>query len=203
MALIPTQERWRSRLPHWEVEGHWHFVTIRCKGSLPQVAKRQLEEIHQTMASVQPRSDLFENLQRRYFQTVEKYLHQAQGSCPLSSNSASEACLKAWEEMEEEDWHIGEATIMPNHIHFLTFRQGSAFSLKEVLRRFKGRSGRWINQALGRSGRFWQEDWFDRWMRTEAERDKTIAYIRNNSVKGKLVTDWEDHRWRISSKFPK
>jgi REP element-mobilizing transposase RayT len=85
--------------------------------------------------------------------------------------------------MQAEGWQIGEACIMPNHLHFLILRQQSDFSLQQVIRRFKGRSGRWINKALGRTGKFWKEEWFYRWMRDDAERTKTIAYIRNNPVK--------------------
>ena len=180
MSMIPTRERWRSRLPHWEVEGHWHFVTIRCHGSLPAVAKLKLREIHTSLAEIDPQSEAFQQLQRRYFLTTEKYL---------------DAVIA----MGDEGWLVGEATVMPNHIHLLILRQNSDFSLKEILERFKGRSARWINQALGRSGRFWQEDWFDRWMRHEGELTKTIDYIRNNPVKAKLVSEWKDYRWRISN----
>jgi len=100
--------------------------------------------------------------------------------------------------MEKEGWLVGEATVMPNHVHLLILREDSKFSLKEILERFKGRSARWINQELDRSGRFWQQDWFDRWMRHEGELTKTVAYIRNNPVKAKLVDEWRDYRWRIS-----
>lgn len=199
MTMIPTRERWRSRLPHWEVEGHWHFVTIRCHGSLPAVANLKLREIHTSLAAIDPQSKEFQHLQRRYFLTTEKYLDTGSGFAPFLKARPCELCLNALIAMEDEGWLVGEATVMPNHIHLLILRQNSDFSLKEILERFKGRSARWINQALGRSGRFWQEDWFDRWMRHEGELNKTIDYIRNNPVKAKIVSEWHDYRWRISS----
>ena len=199
MSMIPTRERWRSRLPHWEVEGHWHFVTIRCHGSLPAVAKLKLREIHTSLAEIDPQSEAFQQLQRRYFLTTEKYLDAGSGFAPFAKARPCELCLDAVIAMGDEGWLVGEATVMPNHIHLLILRQNSDFSLKEILERFKGRSARWINQELGRSGRFWQEDWFDRWMRHEGELTKTIDYIRNNPVKAKLVSEWKDYRWRISN----
>lgn len=199
MHIIPTRERWRSNLPHWEVEGHWHFVTIRCHGSLPEEAKCKLQEIHRSLEAIDPQSEGFLQLQRRYFLTAEKYLDAGMGFAPFTTSLACEPCLKAFAEIQAEGWNVGEASIMPNHIHLLILRRQSDFSLRQVIRRFKGRSGRWINRALGRTGRFWQEDWFDRWMRDDAERSKTVAYIRNNPVKAGLAKEWIEHPWRVST----
>ena len=198
MSMIPTRERWRSRLPHWEVEGHWHFVTIRCQGTLPTAVKRKLGEIHVALQSIHPQSEEFQQLQRRYFLTTEKYLDRGAGFAPFKEVRPCELYLEALTVMESEGWLVGEATVMPNHVHLLVIRQNSEFSLKQVLTRLKGRSSRWINQELQRSGRFWQEDWFDRWMRNEGELTKTINYIRNNPVKAGLVDEWTDYRWWIS-----
>lgn len=198
MEIIPTRERWRSRLPHWEVAGHWHFVTIRCHGSLPSIAKIKLRAIHESLQQIDAQSEEFHQQQRRYFITTEKYLDVGSGFAPFTENAACERCLDAFKVIEKEGWLVGEATVMPNHVHLLILCENSPYSLKEILERFKGRSARWINQLSNRSGRFWQEDWFDRWMRNEGELTKTIAYIRNNPVKAKLVKEWSDYRWRIS-----
>ena len=199
MTIIPTRERWRSRLPHWEVEGHWHFITIRCHGSLPNEVKRKLAEIQESLQAIQPQSEEFNQLQRRSFLTTEKYLDAGEGFAPFTATRPCELCLDALEAMESEGWLVGEATIMPNHVHLLIIRQQSDFSLKEILKRFKGRSARWMNQELDRSGRFWQEDWFDRWMRHDGERAKTVAYIRQNPVKAGLVDEWSEYPWRVST----
>ena len=201
MVSIPTLERWRSRLPHWEVDGHWHFVTIRCQGSLPVEAKIKLQEIHQALESIDPQCDDFRLLQRRYFLMSEKYLDMGSGFAPFEHPRACKLCLDALEQMQAEGWLVGEATIMPNHIHLLILRHASEYSLKQILTRFKGRSSRWINKELARTGRAWQHDWFDRWMRHEGELDKVVAYIRNNPVKAQLVSKWDDYRWRISSQW--
>ena len=201
MDIIPTRERWRSRLPHWEVEGHWHFVTIRCHGSLPDAVKLKLKQIHDSLQNIDAQTEEFHQLQRRYFLTTEKYLDMGSGFAPFIDSASCERCLDACMAMEKEGWLVGEATVMPNHVHLLILRQETEFSLKEILERFKGRSARWINQELNRSGRFWQQDWFDRWMRNEGELMKTITYIRNNPVKAKLVHEWSEYRWRMSTEL--
>ena len=199
MDRIPTLHRWRSRLPHWEVEGHWHFITIRCAGTLPAEVKVKLVEIHENLESIDAQSAAFCQLQRQYFLSVEKYLDIGAGFAPFNNVQACESCLQALHQIEEAGWQVGEATIMPNHVHLLLRSLDSACSLKQVVQRFKGRSARSVNLTLERKGKFWQQDWFDRWMRHEGEVVKTVAYIRNNPVKAKLCREWGDYQWRISN----
>jgi len=201
MDAIRTRERWRSRLPHWEVEGRWHFVTIRCHGSLPREVRLRLYEIHQSLAAIEAHAEAFRQLQRRYFLITEKYLDGGGGLAVFNQARPCALCIGALLAMEREGWWVGEATVMPNHVHLLIRRQASDYSLREILQRFKGRSARWVNQELKRTGRLWQQDWFDRWMRNEAELRKTIAYIRNNPVKARIVDQWQAYPWRISSEL--
>jgi hypothetical protein len=53
------------------------------------------------------------------------------------------------------------------------------------------------NRRLGRNGRFWQPDYWDRFMRNEEQRSKAIRYIENNPVKAKLCRVPEE--WPFSS----
>jgi len=63
------------------------------------------------------------------------------------------------------------------------------------MKRLKGRTAKRIRGALGGSGAFWQREWFDRWMRDDAEWERCAAYIRNNPVKAGLAEKWEAHPW--------
>lgn len=104
--------------------------------------------------------------------------------------------------MENDGWLVGEAVVMPNHLHLLIRRKVSSYSLREVLIRFKGRSSHSINREIDRSGKLWQQDWFDRWMRHDAECRKVIEYIRQNPVKARLCDQWDAYPWRISGGCP-
>lgn len=190
--------RWRSRLPHWEVAEHWHFITIRCQGSLPSEARRKIREIHEALSKIDPQHADFAQLQRQYFLSTEKYLHQNVGFAPFAQPATNRSCLEDWQGLNDDGWQVGEAVIMPNHLHGLIYPDKTHRPLREALIRFKGRSARRLNLILGRKGRFWQQDWFDRWMRHEGELGKTIDYIRQNPVKAKLVREWQDWPWRIS-----
>jgi REP element-mobilizing transposase RayT len=200
--IIPTAARWRSQLPHWEVRGHWHFVTIRCEGSLPKEGQEKVKEIHRSLQRIEAHDPAFARLQRQYFLTTEKYIDTAEGFAPLTTTGICGCILSAFEKIEDDGWHLGEAVIMPNHVHFVMIQQSTeARTLKQTIERFKGRSARWANQQLERKGRFWQEDWFDRWMRHEDELARTIRYVRQNPVKAKLTRHWKDYPWRLS-RFP-
>ena len=119
MKLIPTLERWRSRLPHWEVDGHWHFVTIRCSGTLPSAVKSKLADIHRNLEQIDPQCEEFRQMQRKYFLSMEKYLDVGSGFAPYLNAGACGSCLKALAVMKKEGWHVGEAVVMPNHVHLL------------------------------------------------------------------------------------
>jgi REP element-mobilizing transposase RayT len=64
------------------------------------------------------------------------------------------------------------------------------------MKTFKGRTARRCNQVLGRAGAFWQTDWFDRWIRDEAEWSRVRDYIHNNPIKAGLAkADGDAYRW--------
>ena len=80
---------------------------------------------------------------------------------------------------------------MPNHIHLLlVLRTGTL--LGEMLRSFKGRTGKEANKILGRAGRFWFPEYFDRYIRDSDHRSRVIRYIDQNPVRAGLVQVPED-----------
>jgi REP element-mobilizing transposase RayT len=190
-----TTAFWRNQLPHWEVRAGTYFFTIRCMGSLPEAATERVATIHRKMQETQPNSEAFRQLQRQYFLTMEKYLDVGYGFCPFREARCCREVLESMEVLAQQGWHLLHYAIMPNHVHALFGTTESSTSMKSVWRAWKGRTARNCNALLGRRGAFWQRDWFDRWMRDEASKQKTIDYIRNNPVKAQLVKDWRDYPW--------
>ncbi len=182
--------------PHWEVTHGRYFVTVRQTDSLPLAVVLRLQEIHRTLAAVEPATPQFEQLQRQYFITMEKYLDAGGGSCVLRDPNL--ALLIADELNSLTDWQveIPHYTVMPNHWHALVVPGANCSRpLAEIMKRVKGRTALRIRRHLGNTGPFWQREWFDRWMRNEAEFEKTVRYIRANPVKAGLATQWQDHPW--------
>jgi REP element-mobilizing transposase RayT len=71
--------------------------------------------------------------------------------------------------------------VMPNHLHAL-FSMIGASTLAKVSQSWTGASSREINRILGRSGTFWQKDYFDRMVRTSEHFWRCVRYIRKNPV---------------------
>jgi len=189
-----TLKRWRNRLPHWEVENGTYFITIRCQGSLPAHVQRKIKELKTSLEQIESQSEEFDQLQRQIFMAAEKYLDRGEGFAPFKEADCCATLATQFEKIAT-DWQVADWVVMPNHLHFVLLDNGSALSLSDVLRQFKGRSARACNLALGRSGTFWQRDWFDRWMRSESELQKVQRYIAHNPVKAGLAKQAKDYQW--------
>lgn len=186
----------RRNLPHLEVEGGRYFVTVRCADSLPMDVVSRLQAVRQSLEAVGPRSDEFAAMQRRYFQTLEKYLPSGLGACPLRDPAAAQAVIAEFELLAEWQVDVPHFSIMPNHWHALLVPQsGCAHTLSGIMKRIKGRSAKRIRRCCGGEGGVWQREWFDRWVRDESEWQRLVDYIRNNPVKAGLVRTWRDHPW--------
>ena len=92
---------------------------------------------------------------------------------------------------ERHIWEPVEYAIMPNHIHLLVALTES--SLRPTMISFKRWTAGKAIAMLGLKTRpFWQEEWFDHWVRTDLEYTRIIEYIRANPVKAGLVRDYRD-----------
>lgn len=83
--------------------------------------------------------------------------------------------------------------IMPNHVHVLWTPHAV---LSDLVRQVKGPTGCQANKLLDRSGEpFWQQEYFDRLVRSDIEFDRIRRYIEWNPMKAALVARPEDFRW--------
>jgi REP element-mobilizing transposase RayT len=98
--------------------------------------------------------------------------------------------------------HHGEKTgkyqlhawvVMPNHIHIVITPE-SPFS--EIMRWLKWTTARRANQLLGRRRTtFWQEEYYDHWIRTGKEFDSIVSYVEWKPVAAGLVQRTELWPW--------
>ncbi len=196
---MTTRARWRFRLPHWEVHDRPHFITIRCAGSLPAEAVSRLLEIRQTLEAIPSHSPQFATLQRQYFREAERYGDAGFGECPFRNGLVCRFATASLERFPEQNgWRATDYTFMPNHVHLLIAPGSGSSDLKTAIRGWKWYVAREANRSLGRTGAFWQSDWFDRWSRNDAETTRMRDYIRNNPVKAGLVRRWQEHPWTHS-----
>jgi REP element-mobilizing transposase RayT len=83
---------------------------------------------------------------------------------------------------------------MPNHVHVLISLHKD-FSLGSLLHSWKSFTANQANQLLGRSGSFWQREYYDRAIRSERQFEFTVRYIFNNPVKAGLCKEVYQWPW--------
>ncbi len=90
--------------------------------------------------------------------------------------------------------------VMPDHVHIILTpliddRKTEIFSLAKITQPMKAISAHEINGRLGRHGRIWQEESFDRVLRSSEKLDEKITYVLNNPVRQGLVNIPEEYPW--------
>jgi REP element-mobilizing transposase RayT len=87
---------------------------------------------------------------------------------------------------------------MSNHVHVVFGLLGNwtiggrINSLKNLLQSIKSYSGRKANEKLTLTGKFWEEESYDRLVRNDAELIRIIQYVLNNPVKAGLCQSWRE-----------
>jgi putative transposase len=194
--MAQTTRFTHRHLPHWEVEHGRYFVTVRCADSLPRDALLRIGELVQSMRLITPHSSQYAAFQKEIFRTQEKYLDSGFGRCPLRCPDSAKIVNDELAALSDWEVSVPHFTIMPNHWHALIIPdRDRPRTLSSIMKRIKGRTASRIRSSIGGSGPFWQREWFDHWIRHDAEWDKCVAYIRNNPVKARLVSAWSDHPW--------
>jgi putative DNA methylase len=201
-----SQSPWEGKLlgvhrdthPHWIADYGCYAVTLRCRGSLPKAVQAQLREIGLALETVEPASEDAERFRRRHFAILENALDRAEGFCPFQHDVAARQMASLLDTYDEDGLRFEQWVLMPNHVHLLTAPMISR-GIEDFLhawRRFKSRSARAINPALGRNGPFWQSSWYDRWIRGPDEWRKWSVYLAQNPVKAGLCTKPDDYTYQ-------
>jgi REP element-mobilizing transposase RayT len=90
-------------------------------------------------------------------------------------------------------YEIHSWVIMSNHIHLLLTPR---ISMSRLLCSLKAATATRANKLLSRTGKpFWQDESYDRVVRSEVEFRRIRQYIENNPVKAGLASTPEDYLW--------
>jgi REP element-mobilizing transposase RayT len=197
MSLVESPHRaalseagWHSRgyLPHFDGRAIPQFITLRLFDSIPggvlQRWMRELDVLNSTNDQI--------ILQRR----IEKYLDQGYGEAFMKTHHVAEMVQKDLLYYDDRSYRLSSWVVMPNHIHFLMTRC-KVIELADIMQSFKSLTSHKGNKILRRKGRFWMEDYFDRYIRNAEHFSKTVQYIENSPVKARLCRKPED--WPFSS----
>ena len=175
---MPEFKGWHSRgyLPHFDSPETTQFVTFRLADSLP----RQLADPQK------PPPDAFDRLERQ--------LDSGLGACWLGQPEIAALVERAFLHFDGSRYRLIAWCIMPNHVHVLVTLSGS-HTLTSIVGSWKSFTAKQANAVLGRSGAFWEADYFDRYIRSEEHFAWTVAYTENNPVKAGLCTNAAEWPW--------
>jgi putative DNA methylase len=192
LTTVPntTPVGWHSRgyLPHFDAGPVPQIITIRLIDSFPRARLEQWSE----ELKVLPRHKAEAERRRR----IEEYLDKGFGSSWLETPDIARIVEDSMLFFDGQRYRLHAWVIMPNHVHaLLTPLFDSALS--EILHSWKSFSAKKANRFLQRSGGFWQDEYFDRLIRSEKHFRAAVEYIENNPMKAGLCTDPAD--WSCSS----
>lgn len=182
---------WHSRgyLPHVENMAI-QFITYRLFDSVPDSVvdgwRRELAIVDGTDTNAPE----CQELRRR----VERYADAGHGSCFLRDSRIASIVQDNLLHFDGERYRLLAWCIMPNHVHVLIEVFGG-WTVSRIVQGWRSFTAHALNSVLGRTGRFWQPEYFDRYIRNERHFHDTVAYIDANPGKAGLV-DWP---WRSAS----
>ena len=195
------------KLPHFQPTGETLFVTFRVAGSLPkEVVLRWKEERESAVAQLDKatgtteatRQQAIYHEQKRAFARFDALLDKATPTHhrldqPVIADAI--AGTLHWHH-QQRNLDLLCYCIMPNHVHLVAVPLRPELPLHQIIKSVKTYSAKQVNAHLGRTGRFWQREYYDHVVRNEKELRNIIAYVLENPVKAGLCETWE--QWPYS-----
>lgn len=181
----------RNQLTHWHLAESWIFVTWRLGDSLPHDRLRQWTEEQASWLAQHPKpwdEATRGSYHELFTQRFEDWLDAGYGCCVLRQPEVRQIVADALQFFAGQRYELGDWVIMPNHVHVL-FRSLGEHRLPDIIQSWKSFTAKKINGILGRSGRLWQEDYWDRLIRSQDHFNAIQRYIQENPIKARLRDD--------------
>lgn len=193
---------YRRNLPHWEPDNAVMFITARLNGSLPKeivLSLKEERELYQKDLEKQGLSEkqLKETLRQSrelYFGKFDDLLdNNKTGPQWLKDDNIAQIWIDALKHFDNERYKVICSTVMSNHVHFIFYQLKQP--IRKIMHSLKSYTGNEANKMLGREGRFWQEESFDRAIRNREKLGEKINYVLNNPVKVGAVSHWSEYKY--------
>jgi putative DNA methylase len=163
-------------------------ITFRLADSLPAAKLAQWQE----ELEAQPFPSRKAELSRR----VENYLGKGHGSAALGRPDVGGLVQDALLHFDGERYAMHAWVVMPTHVHAL-LTVAAGHELTRIMHSWKSFTASAANRMLGRSGAFWQREYFDRYVRDERHFEAAMQYIEENPVAAGLCA--RPQEWPLGS----
>jgi type I restriction enzyme R subunit len=202
------------RLPHWSQAGTISFITWRTWDSIPKhvlagwlsereawlkqhgigvpISLREMTASRgargiQSNAQLQCLGEaLVHEYQRKFSDRWHEHLDDCHGACVLKQPVLSRTVVDSLRHFDGERYVLTDYVVMPNHVHVLVAFPDESSMLRQC-ESWKHFTATQINKALGRKGRFWQQDGFDHLVRSIEQYEFLRRYIAENPKRAKLT----------------
>lgn len=181
-------------LPHLYYNEGQYFITYRLANSIP---RGTLSELHNKVLSL----ETDDNKERLLFKWYDTLLDKSD-CCKsyLRVPEIAEIVKSTIIYPDGKDYKLICYCIMPNHVHLVFELLQQNKGISKIMQSIKRISARESNKILGREGKFWQDESFDRLIRHEKELYFTIRYVLLNPVHAGLCENWQD--WKFTYCHP-
>jgi putative transposase len=189
------------RLPHWAQAGTITFITWRTDDSIPAPVLREWRgercrwlraqgldpdrpDWRRQLANLSPA--LREEFHRTFSDRWHDELDACHGQCVLRRLELANIVAGSLHHFDNDRYVLTDFVVMPNHVHLLAAFRDEAAMLAQC-ESWKHYTALQINRALGRKGRFWEQDGFDHLVRSDQWFEYYRHYIAENPTKARLA----------------
>ena len=173
----------RGYLPHCDFPDLVQFVTFRLSDSMPASRRGEWEHL----------LEIEDNREKRT--KLEEYLDRGIGECLLRRHEVAEMMQQVLLHFQGIRYDLLAWAVMPNHVHVLVHVWRTP--LAKLIQSWKSYSAGEANRMLGRSGEFWEIEYWETYMRDEEQERTGVRYIEANPAKARLCAVSEE--WQFSS----
>jgi len=185
----------RRNLPHLYTKDGIYFITFRLADSIPSDKVAEIKAANDKAEQMD--DEKFKRLLKKY----DKILDSAVlGKKYLASPKIAEICKYTLHYPDGKDYKLICYCIMPNHIHLVILLLSGNKGISKIMQSIKRISARKSNLVLNRTGKFWQDESYDRLVRDDKELYFIIKYVLLNPVNAGLVQNWTD--WKYTYCIP-
>jgi putative transposase len=211
----PHKRFYRRNLPHIQPIGATFFVTFRLYGSLPyDVLCTLKDKYYKKIDELKKIEDLKErnfkifNERKKYLIEYDSILDQIKsGPMFLGIEEAIKIISDQLHLLNGKYFKLIAYTIMSNHVHILINTdvqlehieteeqlEENYVQLNDIMKKIKGPTARYLNRLLKRSGKIWERESFDMYVRNEKMFFNVVNYILNNPIKAGIVNSWTEFK---------
>ena len=185
----------RRNLPHLYTKDGIYFITFRLADSIPSDKVAEIKAANDKAEQMD--DEKFKRLLKKY----DKILDSAVlGKKYLAVPRIAEICKYTLHYPDGKDYKLICYCIMPNHIHLVILLLSGNKGISKIMQSIKRISARKSNLVLNRTGKFWQDESYDRLVRDDKELYFIIKYVLLNPVNAGLVQNWTD--WKYTYCIP-